>query len=165
MTTGNLQPVLLNIGAGSIGRTCFRNIDIAPFAGTNGVEFMDLRERFEYEDNTVDIVLASHVLGTLHDIREHILREVHRVLKPGGWFRMDDNPGRFFLPRGPVDMKFGASRCWSREHLLLLLGEIGFRFSWDIDPSSTMIRAEPQVMRDILGNRTWHESFTVEAQK
>jgi SAM-dependent methyltransferase len=58
------------------------NIDVRDGPGVD--VRLDLAEgKLPFPDNSVDHVLASHVLEHLHDW-EYLLLEVHRVLKPGG---------------------------------------------------------------------------------
>lgn len=45
----------------------------------------NLESKFEYEDNTFDLVVETGVLHYLYDV-DACLREVYRVLKPGGHF-------------------------------------------------------------------------------
>lgn len=49
----------------------------------------DMRERYPYDDNTFDAVVASRVIhhGTIQEIR-NIIREISRVLKPGGYLHV-----------------------------------------------------------------------------
>jgi SAM-dependent methyltransferase len=53
------------------------------------VRYLDLSRPFRFEDDTFEAVLATHVLEHLHpDVAERCLREVHRVLNPGGILRV-----------------------------------------------------------------------------
>ena len=54
--------------------------DIAPSA--DGVQRIDL-QRIPYPDETFDMVIGNHILEHV-DNSEVALREMHRVLKPGG---------------------------------------------------------------------------------
>lgn len=62
------------------GWTC-RTADIAMRGVDDHVDICDMRS--VYPDSTIDIVLCSHVLEHVADDRQ-ALREMHRVLKPGG---------------------------------------------------------------------------------
>ena len=44
---------------------------------------MDIHE-IPFEDNSIDIIFCNHVLEHVDDDKK-ALREMHRVLKPGGW--------------------------------------------------------------------------------
>lgn len=53
------------------------------------VRHLDLRRRLPYDDAVVDAVYASHVLEHLYpDDAAALLRECHRVLRPGGLMRL-----------------------------------------------------------------------------
>ncbi len=53
------------------------------------LRFLDVSRRFRFDDETFDCVYASHMLEHLHpDVAEHCVREVHRVLRPGGVLRL-----------------------------------------------------------------------------
>lgn len=72
----------LNLGSGSNLLEGYDNIDL--YYEDPGVIKMDIR-RLDYPDNSVDEVLASHVLEHLpfRDVNVAV-SEMHRVLKPGG---------------------------------------------------------------------------------
>ncbi|MDZ8055544.1 MAG: class I SAM-dependent methyltransferase [Aulosira sp. ZfuVER01] len=49
----------------------------------------DLRKKFPWKDNSVDVVYSSHTLEHLSKTEgQHFLRECHRVLKPNGIIRI-----------------------------------------------------------------------------
>ena len=49
----------------------------------------DLRKKFPWEDNSVDVVYSSHTLEHLSKSEgQHFLTECHRVLKPNGIIRI-----------------------------------------------------------------------------
>ncbi len=152
----------LNIGSGAYGLPGFINGDIAPFAGKNGIQFVDIEKPWPYPTFSAEMVLMSHVL-CLREPRERILREAYRVLKPGGWFRIDDNPNRFWSRESEIDCGFPAHLLMSRTDLVQLLSNVGFRKVCSVSPEDTLITAE--LRRVILSNKGSHESFTLEAQK
>ncbi len=53
------------------------------------LRYLDVSRRFRFPDGCFQYVYASHVLEHLHpDAAEQCLREVHRVLTPGGVLRL-----------------------------------------------------------------------------
>jgi SAM-dependent methyltransferase len=53
------------------------------------LSYLDLSRRFRFPDASYEFVYASHVLEHLHpDAAERCLREVHRILVPGGVLRI-----------------------------------------------------------------------------
>jgi len=66
-------------------------LDLHEFAKRNGYIFrqLDVRDGLPYQDETVDIILASHFLEHLsREDGEYFLRECFRVLKPKGVIRV-----------------------------------------------------------------------------
>ncbi len=57
--------------------------EAAPGSLVNGVRCETL-ERLTYEDETFDLIVSSETLEHLPDLSA-ALREIHRVLRPGGW--------------------------------------------------------------------------------
>jgi SAM-dependent methyltransferase len=53
------------------------------------LHYLDVARRFRFDDDTFEAVYASHVLEHLdRDVAERCLKEVHRVLRPGGILRV-----------------------------------------------------------------------------
>lgn len=72
----------LNIGSGSKRYPEYLNIDMDP--GSNPDFVVDLeRESLPFEDNTVDSVIAHHVLEHMGDGFFHCVKELYRVCKGG----------------------------------------------------------------------------------
>ncbi len=75
-------PLRLNLGCGKDFREGFINID--KYSNNPSVVFMDIRE-LEFEDNSVDTILASDILEHFsHREVDTLLSEWARVLRPGG---------------------------------------------------------------------------------
>ena len=76
------SPVRLNLGSGEAPRAGWVNIDSDPGAPC----CLDLREPLPFADQVVEEVAAEHVIEHLEYPGEalHLLREVQRVLRPGG---------------------------------------------------------------------------------
>ncbi|NVN92176.1 MAG: methyltransferase domain-containing protein [Desulfuromonadales bacterium] len=98
----NCNKVMLNLGCGVRTHADWINIDwslklrlsnIPVLRGfvdcPSGIMIHDLRKGIPFGDTAADVVYASHVLEHLH--KNHagsFLREIHRVLKPGGTVRI-----------------------------------------------------------------------------
>jgi arsenite methyltransferase len=58
--------------------------------GGDGVEFRaGLAEDLPVEDGTADVVISNGVFNLCAD-KGAVLREAHRVLRPGGWLQFAD---------------------------------------------------------------------------
>ena len=83
----NDQIVRLHLGPGQKAYLPgWINIDANMFTGKCDV-WADLRNPLPLNDGTVDAVYSHHVVEHLPDVEDH-LREVYRVLKPGGVYRI-----------------------------------------------------------------------------
>jgi O-antigen biosynthesis protein len=69
----------LDIGGGLYPRQGYESVDIK-----NGNITADLNQRWPFEDNSVGVINASHVIEHLHD-KHHTMSELYRVLADGGW--------------------------------------------------------------------------------
>lgn len=71
----------LNIGAGWSRFDGYLNCDISPEANPDFVFDLE-KDIWPFEDNTVDAVIAHHILEHLGDGYFHALKELYRVCKP-----------------------------------------------------------------------------------
>lgn len=72
----------LDIGCGTRKQDGFIGVDSIAFEGVDVVA--DLRERWPFEDNSVDEIAASHVIEHFTGKeRVHLVNEMYRVMKPG----------------------------------------------------------------------------------
>lgn len=71
----------VNLGCGRDILPDWDNYDKYPIDG--GVNFIDLEKRLPFDDNSIDYVKLSHVIEHIIN-REYLLRDIARVLKPGG---------------------------------------------------------------------------------
>ena len=169
----------LNFACGGSRWPGFINSDIN---GEPGVEHGDLNEfPYPYEDDSAEIVMISH--GLFHTrngdpvIADHaaVMREFHRILAPGGWLRIDDNPLRCYLDgedvdAGEVDAELARGYPhhlrMSRQDLRdIILRDAGFARFHYVPTDMTYIPGDHETLDAIIGNRMGHVSFTVEAQK
>lgn len=78
---------LLNFGCGATYHPDWTNLDASPLSPD--VTAHDLRRRFPFADATYDAAYGSHVLEHLEpDAASLLLRECHRILRPGGILRI-----------------------------------------------------------------------------
>ena len=110
------------------------NVDANMFTGKCDV-WADLDNALPFPDNSVDVVYSHHVIEHLKDTPGHF-REVFRILKPGGRFRIGgpngDSACRKFLegdlawfpdfpdPRASIGGRFENFVFCRREHLTIL---------------------------------------------
>jgi len=86
MTIKNKQHLKLHVGCGPFPKPGWVNIDQCREADLR----LDLRHRFPFYDNSVEMVYSEHVFEHMTYPHEsfHFLHESLRVLKPGGVFSM-----------------------------------------------------------------------------
>lgn len=81
------EPVLVNLGSGKDYRAGYINVDIN--IAFRRDMWLDLRNRLPFATGSVDGIFCSHVLEHFPlDQTAGIVRECHRVLKPGGVLRV-----------------------------------------------------------------------------
>ena len=109
------------------------------------LRYLDVSRPFRFPDDIFECVFASHLLEHLHpDVAERCLREVHRVLAPGGVVRLctpdldsivaeydPEEPDRFLwsIFQGRERRTRGQHRHWwhyNSRSLPALLRRIGF---------------------------------------
>jgi SAM-dependent methyltransferase len=79
----NPNGINLHLGCGALYLYDFLNIDIDNDLADIKTNVKNL---YMFENNTVDLIIASHILEHFHDEESIlVLKEWFRVLKPGGW--------------------------------------------------------------------------------
>lgn len=83
------RPTFLNLGSGPRGSEDPRWVNVDAFHDRNVHFLIDFNRRLPFPSSTFDGVFSEHVLEhfSLED-GELLAREVHRVLRPGGCFRI-----------------------------------------------------------------------------
>ena len=69
----------LDLGGGLFGKPGYETVDLR-----NGSIQADLNQRWPFEDNSVGVINASHVIEHLHN-KHFTMCELHRVLAHGAW--------------------------------------------------------------------------------
>lgn len=88
------SPRYLDIGSGSgMSEIRWRNLDIQ-----DDGELISETTKLNFKPNSIDFVYCSHFFEHIEDsIAENLLKEAHRVLKPGGTFRLVVPNQQFFI--------------------------------------------------------------------
>lgn len=168
--------VRLNFACGPTRWDGFENSDIV-----GGDVYLDLEDHpYPYGNDTAELVMISHGLAlgnngrSVHPNLEPIMWEFHRILQPGGWLRIDDNPLRITrkgedLPASEVQAEngrgFPVELRIDRDEFIAMLGAIGFAPIAEVDPNETQIACDDEVRDVIVHNHENHYSFALEAQK
>jgi ubiquinone/menaquinone biosynthesis C-methylase UbiE len=107
---------------GQVERAC-RNLDARPSLSTRVTFRQGDATTLSFPGGTFDFV---YELNVLHHIRDYpaTIREVHRVLKPGGRFFLQDLSRRFFLPG--LRRLFPPESLFTRAELIRELESAGF---------------------------------------
>lgn len=84
----NAQNLLVNLGAGTMGKPGWINVDAFSFPGINCT--YDMRRGLPFADASVRGIFCEHFFEHIdyHEEAPVLLRECHRVLKPGGVLRL-----------------------------------------------------------------------------
>lgn len=69
----------IDIGGGLYPKVGYESVDIK-----NSNIIADLNKTWPFEDNSIGVINASHIIEHLHD-KNHTMSEIHRVLADGGW--------------------------------------------------------------------------------
>jgi predicted SAM-dependent methyltransferase len=165
--------VKLNAACGNNRWPGFENTDINPALG---VPYLDLEDRpYRYKDNSAELVMISHGLHMTHDGTrpvhpnpQAIIREFHRILKPGGWLRIDDNPYRVYDDahrHADEGVGYPEELRTSRADFVEMLRNIGFDPVVEVPPDETQIDTDDETRQAIVSNHVGHDSFAIEAQK
>jgi predicted SAM-dependent methyltransferase len=81
------QPKKLHLGASNSPLPGWLNSDVSPTKGS--MVYLNATRRFPMDDNAFDYVMAEHMIEHItYDAAVMMLRECHRVLKPGGKIRI-----------------------------------------------------------------------------
>ena len=79
--------IVLNLGCGRNQRKDAINVDVTAYPGVD--EVVDLGKfRWPWRDNSVDGIYASHIIEHFPD-QKPFIKECLRVLKPGGFLRLN----------------------------------------------------------------------------
>ncbi len=172
----------LNFACGGSRWDGFDNSDTN---GEPGTTYVDLTQPpYPYPDASAELILISHALFMgnhgvpLHPDLRPIMAEFFRILQPGGWLRIDDNPIRCPWPLDELDPAQVAEEAqrgfldeWklSRRDLMAILSRAGFNEIFNRGPgsegSSWVALTFPDAEAAICSNQMGHYSFTIEAQK
>ncbi|MDG1261361.1 MAG: methyltransferase domain-containing protein [Flavobacteriales bacterium] len=83
-----------------------------------------------FEDNSFDVVMANHLLEHVEDDRQ-VMREFHRVMKPGGWgifqVPIDFNNPHTEEDKNVTDPAERERLYWQRDHVRLFGMDYGQR--------------------------------------
>lgn len=146
----------------------FENSDVGDDMIKAGAKYVNICKTFPYEDNSVDVAMMSHVL-CMRACKEHILKEIYRVLKPNGYLRIDDNEQRIWKDHIEIFQwrKFPRELLISQEDLMKMMSKIGFINIQIIDRFTTTIVDTEEAKASIILNHQWHPTctFTMECQK
>lgn len=90
------KPIKLEL-AGEQKRKEMEDWVVTDIEGRADIAF-DLTERFPFSDGCADIIYSSHVLEHFSYPKQtmHVLRECHRILRPGGIFSVSVPDARFY---------------------------------------------------------------------
>lgn len=155
----------LNIGCGPVKMNEYINIDKYPAFFPDVVMDIEVTP-WEFEDNSVDEVILSHVLehiGSIPDVFFGVVKELYRVLRPGGLLKIrvphprhdnffaDPTHVRAFMP--------GSFLVFSKDHCRRLMETGGNTFmlavALDVDFAVDQLDLvmEPRIMERLADGR------------
>lgn len=130
----------INLGAGGKKIEGFISCDFDPLTNPDHL-FNVEHDRFPFEDNSVDVVLAHHILEHLGEGYFHCLKEIYRVCKHGAiidvrvphyrhmTFAADPTHRRPILPEG-LNL---FSKKFNRVHAHSSASQLGYYYNVDFE--------------------------------
>jgi predicted SAM-dependent methyltransferase len=128
------QPKILNLGGGSVLHERWLTADIDPRSDV----WTDITRSLPFPNDSIDIVYLEEVIEHIgRDQGDTLLRECHRILKPGGSLRLTTPSLDYFIAL-PLDetasvleinrifLLHGHRHIYSRAEMRNLLAEAGF---------------------------------------
>lgn len=98
--TGHLLSALLRVGFDAYGCDIRAYWSEDPLVASDRLSVISLIPyRLPFDENTFDIVVSTSVLEHVQN-KEECFREIHRVLRPGG-YALHIYPGKWYLPYDP----------------------------------------------------------------
>jgi predicted SAM-dependent methyltransferase len=175
--------IRLHLGCGSVNHPAFINVDIEPEPHVHFVRAID--DLSPFRTGTVDLVYASHCLEHFsHRDVPRVLREWHRVLRPGGTLRLsvpdfdrllsiyrassNDLNAILGILMGGQDSRYNFHKtAFNRAYLENLLRETGFRATalWTPGSSELTSLADTAAVMVEVGGKAHSYSLNLEATK
>lgn len=140
----------INLGCWSKRLPGFVNIDLDPSYGELVVDVRAL----PYEDNTVDEVYAGHLLEHF-SLTENVLKEWHRVLRPGGVITVtvpDIEKGLAEYRKGAITLEwlnqivYGATDREEQNHHQVFTADILLSQMTKYFPDAILLETSPHLM-------------------
>jgi predicted SAM-dependent methyltransferase len=160
----------VQLGAGNSRLAGWLNTDIEP--GADGLAYLDVTERFPFEDGSIHYVFSEHLIEHLtYDEGKAMIAEAYRVLAPGGRMRISTPDLMQFIAlfdeppsdeaRAYIDGKLKWHQ-WPAEPnapaiiLNLQMSSWGHKFMYDLPTlSASLVRAGfsgPQTFEENISN-------------
>ncbi|OAI49809.1 hypothetical protein AYO43_00070 [Nitrospira sp. SCGC AG-212-E16] len=142
----------LHLGCGNALLTGWINMDCYPPREVPGTEILmlDMRRRWPLADGSAAALFSEHFLEHLpfETVREHILKEIRRILEPGGRVRIGIPNGEYFIEqymaakRGTTDPLYEQAR--QGKSPMTMLNEIahgyGHYFAYDFETMQHILK-------------------------
>jgi predicted SAM-dependent methyltransferase len=144
--------LLVHLGCGNALLPGWINVDCYPPPQESGIEILtvDMRRGLPFADGSVRAVFSEHFLEHLpvEIVRDVILREIRRVLEPGGVVRIGVPSGEYFIERY-LQYRSGGTDALFEEHRngatpMTMLNEImhsyGHHYLYDFETLQRMLK-------------------------
>lgn len=177
----------LHLGCGNALFPDWINMDCYPPREIPGTEvlMLDMRRRWPFVDGSAAVLFSEHFLEHLpfETVRDHILREILRVLEPGGHVRIGVPNGEYFVEQYVASKRGVAETLYEQARQgkspMMMLNEIahgfGHYFVYDFETMRQMLneagfieirRMEPgktgvEVFRGLDREDPWRMAMTL----
>lgn len=142
----------LHLGCGNALLPGWINMDCYPPREIPGTEIvmLDIRRRWPFADGSAAVLFSEHFLEHLpfETVRGHILKEIRRVLEPGGRVRIGVPDGEYFVEQYMASKHGTADPLYEQERhgksAMMMLNEIahgfGHYFAYDFETLEQVLK-------------------------